>query len=419
LVKDGKLFKRNGNRPPLLVIFEPDRKLSILRQAHEEMGHRGVQAVYEILRHRFFWPHLRADVHHHVKSCHECQVRSLKKTEIPLTISTPTKLFSKIYVDIMHMPTSVDKKVCIVAARDDLSGTCEAKALSNKTADELRIFFWEQIFCRYGAPEHVITDNGSEIKGVFAALLKRLKIPQIRITPYNHHANGVVERGHFVLRESILKSCQTTGTPISRWPEKLAEAVFADRITISRVTGFSPYQLLHGTDPVLPLDLVEATFIAEGFHPKMTTSDLIVLRMRQLSKHPDDIARAARILKKARFNSKEQFERRFIHRLSRDTYQKGELVLVRNTQIEVSHNRKHKVRYLGPFTISSQSDNGYYWLKEMDGALYKHKIAPSRLLPYITRQHAFMKDNAQGRVNGLETDTPGLSDSSSDESSDA
>ena len=101
------------------------------------MGHRGAHAVFEILRHRFFWPHMRADIYHHVKSCHECQVRSLKKTEIPLTISTPTRLFFKIYVDIMHMPTSADKKVCIVAARDDLSGACEAKALSNKTAAEL------------------------------------------------------------------------------------------------------------------------------------------------------------------------------------------------------------------------------------------------------------------------------------------
>ena len=273
------------------------------------MGHRGVQAVYEILRHRFFWPHIRADVHHHVKSCHECQVRSLKKTEIPLTVSTPTKLFSKIYVDIMHMPRSVDNKVCIVAARDDLSGTCEAKALPNMTAEELRIFFWEQIYCRYGAPEYVITDNGAEIKKGFTALLKCLKIPQIRITPYNHHANGVVERGHFTLRESIVKSCQTTGTPINRWPEKLAEAVFADRITISRVTGFSPYQLLHGTDPILPLDLAEATFMAEGFHAKMSTSDLVALRMQQLSKHPDDVARAAWILKKARFDSKEQFKK--------------------------------------------------------------------------------------------------------------
>src|SRR5215475_13849983 len=28
---------------------------------------------------RFYWPHMRTDVHHHVSSCHECQIRSTKK----------------------------------------------------------------------------------------------------------------------------------------------------------------------------------------------------------------------------------------------------------------------------------------------------------------------------------------------------
>ncbi|TFK16859.1 hypothetical protein FA15DRAFT_546737, partial [Coprinopsis marcescibilis] len=34
-VKDGKLFKRHKNKPPLLVIFEASQKMSILMQAHE------------------------------------------------------------------------------------------------------------------------------------------------------------------------------------------------------------------------------------------------------------------------------------------------------------------------------------------------------------------------------------------------
>src|SRR6266478_694262 len=80
-IKEKRLFKRNGDRPPLLVIFTPEQKLSILKQAHEGTDHRGVQAVFELIRHKFFWPYFRADIHHHVKSCHDCQIRSLKRTE--------------------------------------------------------------------------------------------------------------------------------------------------------------------------------------------------------------------------------------------------------------------------------------------------------------------------------------------------
>ena len=228
-IKNDKLYKKNGNQPPLLVITDSPHKQSILLHAHEKLGHQGIFTVYEVIRKRFYWPHMRADVNHHVKSCHECQVRSLKRLEIPITISASSTLFTKIYIDIMHMPPAHGFRY-IVAAKDDLSGTSEAIPLKHATAKNLAKFFWEYIYCRYGAPLRVVTDNGPEIKEAFEKLLKRLNIPQIRITPYNHHANGVVERGHFIIRESLLKACRGK---ITEWLKRLPEIMFADRVTVN------------------------------------------------------------------------------------------------------------------------------------------------------------------------------------------
>ena len=91
-----------------------------MTQAHEELGHRGEFATNEILRRRFYWPSMRLDVKQHVQSCHECQVRSTQKVEIPLLVSTPATIFVKLHVDVMNMPSAHDFKF-IVAARDDLS----------------------------------------------------------------------------------------------------------------------------------------------------------------------------------------------------------------------------------------------------------------------------------------------------------
>lgn len=164
----------------------------------------------------------------------------------------------------------------IVAARDDLSGVCEAKALESASAKSLAKFFWTQIYCRYRCPQQVVTDNGSETKAGFEELMKTLNVPHVRISYYNKHASGVVERGHYTLREALVRSC---GGQISKWPEKLPLAVFADRITVSRVTGFSPYQTLHGCDPILSFDLAEATFLVEGFYSGMTTVELLTLQI--------------------------------------------------------------------------------------------------------------------------------------------
>jgi hypothetical protein len=192
----------------------------------------------------------------------------------------------------------------------------------------------------------------------------------------------------------LLKTCKSK---LSEWPQRLPEIVFADRVTVSRVTGFSPYQLLHATDPLLPLDIAEATFLVEEFRSGLSTSDLLALRARQIAKHPEDVARAAETLRKARFASKKQFEQRFIKRLSRETYEPGELVILRNTPVELSHDRKSEPRYLGPYEVAKRTTKGNYKLKELDGTLLRSTYAAFRILPYISRHHSFMKNNYQNR----------------------
>ncbi len=157
-----------------------------------------------------------------------------------------------------------------------------------------------------------MTDNGSEVKGAFERLMKRTNIPQVQISSYNKHRTGAVEHGHLVLREAIVKACpKTRKGQIKNWHEYINIAVFADRVTTSRVTGFTPYFLLHGVEPLLPLDLAKAMFMVEGFQSGMTTSKLLSLRIRQLARHPADLERAANMLKSARIQSQNQYLQRY------------------------------------------------------------------------------------------------------------
>lgn len=381
-LKEGLMYRRFPQRMPVRIVFTTDERHKILEDAHEKLGHRGEKATFDTISLRFFWPFYRTDVRHHVRSCRECQIRSVKKAEVPLIISTPVDLFHKVYMDVMFMPTAHGYS-CIVACRDDLSGVTEARALRSPTSKDVARFFWEQIICRYGAIHVVVTDNGSETKGAFELLVQKYGVHHIRISPYNSKANGVVERGHFILREALVKACEGQ---ISRWPELLPHAVFADRITIRRSTGFSPYFLLHGVHPALPMDLREATFMVEGFRSGMSHTDLLALRIRQLERRPIDVAKAADVLRKTRLNSKVQFEKKFAHRLRKEEFHEGDLVLVRNTAIEREMNRKHKPRYLGPYQVVRRTQNGAYIVKELNGDISRESVAAFRLLAYSPSQ---------------------------------
>ncbi len=306
----------------------------------------------------------------------------------------------------MYMPKARGYRY-IVAARDDLSRASEGRALRKANAKTLAKFFWEEILCRYGAVGQVVTDNGPEVRGAFENLTNRYRIPQIKISPYNSKANGVVERGHFIIREAIIKTCEGQ---VNKWPDKVRPAFFADKVTTSRVTGFTPFYLLHGMDPVLPFDLMESTFLVTGFTSQIPTDQLIALRIRQLEKREQDIHDAAQQLAEARFKSKEQFERRYAKRLRRKSYEGGEMVLVRNSEVEKELDRKSKPRYLGPYTIIRRTKGGSYVLREPDGTVMRRGVAPFRLLPYITRNSDHMRT--------LQDEDDDMSDQESDISDD-
>ena len=376
------MYRRNRELPPRRVILEAKKRLDILTQAHEGLGHRGEQAVMNTVKERFYWPNMWNDIRHHVRSCHQCQIRSTKKSEVPLIVSAPATIFTRVYLDLMEMPEARSFKV-IIAARDDLSRAGEGRALKNKKAKSVAAFFFEQILCRYGAVGEVTTDNGPEFKEAFQLLMEQYHIPQIRISSYNSKANGVVERGHFIIRESILKACEGRW---DKWPDYVQHVFFTDHITVSQSTGFSPYYLLYGVDPILPFDLAEMTCLADAFHVGMSASDLLATRIRQLQKRPNDIQAAAQMLLKTRLHSKEVFEQRYERRMRRQLYEPGELVIVRNKAVEQSADRKHKPRYLGPYQVIRRTRGGSYVLSELNGAISRQGIAAARLLPYISRE---------------------------------
>ena len=164
------MFKKNRGLPPQKVIFPKEHRKEILTEMHEGIGHRGEWAVWEALRMRFYWSGMRSDLIGDIKSCHTCQLRSTKKMHIPIEPSQPTGLFQKVYLDVIKMPEAHGKNQ-IVAFRDDLSGTTEARAIASDNAKTLAKFFKEQIIYRYGTVAEMVTDNGPSLQGEFTQIV--------------------------------------------------------------------------------------------------------------------------------------------------------------------------------------------------------------------------------------------------------
>lgn len=163
-------------------------------------------------------------------------------------------------------------------------------------------------------------------------------------------------------------------------------------------------------DPALPFDLFEFTFLVDGFYSNMTSIDLLVFRIQQLEKREEDLEKAAATLAAMRFTSKRQFERRFAHRLTNKEFIQGELVLVRNTQIEKELDHKAKPRYLGPYVVERRTRGGAYELREADGTRLRDSVAAFRILPYILRNQEALAELTQENLGLPESEEEDLSE---------
>ncbi|TFK16339.1 hypothetical protein FA15DRAFT_552810, partial [Coprinopsis marcescibilis] len=69
----------------------------------------------------------------------------------------------------------------------------------------------------------------------------------------------LVERRHFDVREALVKAADGVE---SKWSRFASSVLWAERTAIQRSTGYSPYYIAHGVEPLFPFDLAEATWIA-------------------------------------------------------------------------------------------------------------------------------------------------------------
>lgn len=354
-------------------------RAAALRGVHEQMGHRGLYATRRILLDRYWWPEVYDDVETWVRGCRECQIFSDRKITIPVTPSSPSQLFRKFYVDIMHMPRSMGFEY-IVLARGEATTYVEGRTLRNPTMKAVARFLMEEIICRWGAIEEITTDNGPEFSSAVEELARRYSIMHIKISPYNLRAQGIVERGHHPFRRTLLKTC---GNP-AHWAQYFHHALWVDRAIVRKATGYSPFYLAHGYHPLLPIDAFQLTF-AWNSRP-MSTEDYVAERIRILAHRDEAEELALDRVRHSRWGYKERFEREHANTLFRGELLPGSLVLVRNSAIEKELDRKHKPRWLGPYIVVRKTKGGSYVLAQEDGVILQTRFAAFRVIPYHQRE---------------------------------
>jgi transposase InsO family protein len=139
---------------------------------------------------------------------------------------------------------------------DKFSKWIEAVPVTNQEATTT-VKFFESIIYRYGVPNSIITDNGTNFtSGEFQEFAKNLGI-KIKYASVAHPKfNGQVKKANGLVCASLKKRLLR---PLKRaagtWVEELPSVLWSLRTTPNSSTGYTSFFLLSGAEAVLPMDV--------------------------------------------------------------------------------------------------------------------------------------------------------------------
>ena len=109
---------------------------------------------------RFWWPRIKADIVWYLRPCHICQQQQTQQLLIPPVVATPAGLFSKVYMDTMHLLAAGGFRY-IVQGRRSLIFWPEFKMLRAENSTNIGDWIFQDILCCWGSIREIVTDNSA------------------------------------------------------------------------------------------------------------------------------------------------------------------------------------------------------------------------------------------------------------------
>ena len=254
---DGVLHHENPHRPGKWCLAVPvSLRSALLEDAHDGLlaGHLGEKRVYDRLRRDYWWRGLRRDVR---KKCHSCLTCATRRgvgraTRPPLQPVPVGGPFHCVGVDIVKLPLTYDGNQYVIVFIDYLTKWVEAFPIKDQKAETVARVFVDEVVCRHGAPERLLSDRGSNfLSELMSETCRLLKVKKLNTSGYHPQTDGLVERFHQTL---IAMLSRYVDKHARDWDRYLPCMLYAYRVTAQGSTKESPFFLLYGRDARQPME---------------------------------------------------------------------------------------------------------------------------------------------------------------------
>lgn len=253
-----RVFRPDGGEEFLQLLLPAALREQTLEMLHQEHGHQGIERTSDLVRQRCYWPRMFTDIKQWVQQCERCQVA---KDSAPgphsymghLLASRPNEILA---VDFTVLEPTRDGIENVLVMTDVFTKYTVALPTRDQRASTVAQVLTQEWFFKFGVPSRIHSDQGRCFEGaILHQLCDLYHVEKSRTTAYHPAGNGQCERFNRTLH-NLLRTL-----PWSRkqeWAACLPQVLFSYNTTPHQSTGESPFYLMFGREPQLPIDFALA-----------------------------------------------------------------------------------------------------------------------------------------------------------------
>ena len=266
--EDRVLYKYNAIVLPQLYQKE------LLFRSHDQMGHQGIDKVYQRILKRFEWPGMKKAGEKWVTACLSCQqVKDPRKLRFPLQSIESSEFNEVVQIDHQKICMTDNGYNQVLVMIDHFSKYAEAVPCITASAEETYDHLIKTWIARHGCPMTFQSDNGTAFVGELTKeLMRRSQVAQAHSTTYHPQTNGLVERQNRTLVSMLRVYCSRYMTD---WDRYLPQKMGAYNSTQHSTTGVSPHMTLTGHEKSLPLTFFYPEYEGKKMSPQVYVRDVI------------------------------------------------------------------------------------------------------------------------------------------------
>ena len=255
------MVKKEVNEPGLskqiqVALTPVELQETAMLKAHLGAGHQGWEKTLQLALKHFYFLNMKNCADRVIRECVECQRKTgaPKQQRHTLEARADGYPFQTVSIDFVGPLDKTPRgNMYILTLLDTFTRWIEAYAVKRATAETVVDKLINDFIPRFSVPHSIHSDRGTTFTSrLTQEVAEHFGIRWTFTSSYNPKANPV-ERTHRDIGNALRAHCASQPT---EWDKYLPQILFAIRATNCRTTGLSPYSLMFGRPPNMPLELI-------------------------------------------------------------------------------------------------------------------------------------------------------------------